>query len=266
LQSKNPFAARRFGTPFFVQGDIMIRLRGITKQYPTADAPVEALKQIDLHVAKGDIFAVVGMSGAGKSTLLRILTGLERPDAGEIVLFGQDLTNADQNAWRAARRRIGVVFQGMNLLRQKTVFENVAFPLKSIRAEEATMRRKVADLLAMVGLEDKAKRYPSELSGGQQQRVAIARALATDPQVLFLDEPTSALDALTTRDMIDLILSIQEQTGLTVVLISHDLHVVRRLATKVLVLEDGRVAECGSKDVVFSTPRSAYGAALLGKG
>lgn len=244
----------------------MIELLGITKRYQTVDAPVAALDRVDMVVDPGDIFAVVGMSGAGKSTLLKILTGLERPDAGIIRLFGRDLTDGDAGAWRDVRRKFGVVFQGANLLQQKTVYENVALPLKIANAPASAIEATVSGLLALVGLEAKAKRYPGELSGGQQQRVALARALANDPQVLFLDEPTSALDALTAREMIALVRSIQTKRGLTVVLISHDLTVVRRMATKVLVLDEGRVAECGDADRVFGEPQSAYGRALFGKG
>jgi len=244
----------------------MIELLGITKRYQTVDAPVAALYKVDMEVAQGDIFAVVGMSGAGKSTLLKILTGLQRPDAGTIRMFGRDLTDGDAKTWRDVRRKFGVVFQGMNLLQQKTVHENVAFPFRIANAPASVIATAVPRLLALVGLEGKAKRYPSELSGGQQQRVAIARALANDPLVLFLDEPTSALDALTTIDMIELVKSIQSEIGITVVLISHDLSVVSRLATKVLVLDEGRIAECGLAESVFREPRSAYGKALFGKG
>lgn len=244
----------------------MIQLRGITKWYQTVDAPVAALDRVDMEVEQGDVFAVVGMSGAGKSTLLRILTGLERPDAGTIRMVGRDLTDGDAKAWREVRRKFGVVFQGTNLLQQKTVYDNVALAMRLVGAETASIETAVPRLLDLVGLGDKARRYPAELSGGQQQRVALARALANDPQVLFLDEPTSALDALTTQAIIALVLSIQAEKDLTVVLISHDLSVVRRMATKVLVLEDGRVAECGDAVRVLNEPRSAYGRALFGKG
>lgn len=244
----------------------MIQLKGISKQYDTTDSSIAALSDIDLEVEQGELFAVIGMSGAGKSTLLKILTGLESPDAGTLMLFGVDLTKGNADLWRVARKKFGVVFQGTNLLQQKTVFENIAFPLKIAKADKSVIGSRVDQLLQLVGLSDKANRYPSELSGGQQQRVGIARALASHPEVLFLDEPTSALDALTARGMIDLIRDIRQRTNLTVVVISHDVDVVRRLATRILVLEQGRVAECGTADDVLNRPQSPYGKALFGKG
>jgi D-methionine transport system ATP-binding protein len=252
---------------FFVEeGNGMILLQGISKQYDTVDTTVAALKQIDWEVNKGDIYAVVGMSGAGKSTLLKILTGLEPPDEGSLFLFDVDLTKGDEDAWRLVRRKFGVVFQGTHLLQQKTVFENVALSLRIHREIPSNIQSKVDSLLAMVGLSDKANRYPCELSGGQQQRVGIARALATDPELLFLDEPTSALDALTTIEMIALIRTIHRQTALTVVVISHDVTIVKRLATKILVLEDGRVAEAGLAQDVLNLPQTPIAKALFGKG
>lgn len=244
----------------------MIRLNGISKQYDTIDGSIAALSQIDWEVQKGDIFAVVGMSGAGKSTLLRILTGLESPDDGKLQLFGVDLSNGDEPLWRIVRRKFGIVFQGTHLLQQKTVFENVALPLRLTRQDPSVIRTKVDSLLALVGLSEKSKRYPSELSGGQQQRVGIARALANDPELLILDEPNSALDALTTIEMIELIRSIHRQTGLTVVVVTHDIALVNRLATRILILEEGRVAEYGDACDVLHRPNSSIGKALFGKG
>jgi D-methionine transport system ATP-binding protein len=245
---------------------ILIRLNGISKQYDTIDGSIAALSQIDWEVQKDDIFAVVGMSGAGKSTLLRILTGLESPDEGKLCLFDVDLTNGDEASWRTVRQKFGIVFQGTNLLQQKTVFENVALALRLTRQDPSAIRTKVDSLLALVGLSEKAKRYPSELSGGQQQRVGIARALANDPELLILDEPTSALDALTTIEMIELIRTIHRQTGLTVVVVTHDIALVNRLATRILILEEGRVAEYGDACDVLHRPKSSIGKALFGKG
>lgn len=244
----------------------MIQLKGISKQYDTIDGSIKALHQIDWNVEKGDIYAVVGMSGAGKSTLLRIMTGLETPDEGQLSMFGVNLTKSDEDAWQTVRRKFGIVFQGTHLLQQKTVFENVAMALRLNRLDSFLIRSKVETLLALVGLSDKAKRYPSELSGGQQQRVGIARALANDPELLLLDEPTSALDALTTIEMITLIRSIHRQTDLTVVVVTHDVSLVNRLATKILLLENGRVAETGDAQDVLNRPRSSIGKALFGKG
>ena len=219
---------------------------------------------MSLRVEDGDIFGIIGMSGAGKSTLLRCLSMLEKPTSGKIVLDGSDLAALNGAQLRAERRKMGIVFQGYNLLMQKTVAENVAFPLKLEKGfGKAAVAARVDELLELVGLADKAKAYPAQLSGGQKQRVAIARALATKPEILLCDEPTSALDPLTTKAMLGLLADINRKLGVTILIITHELSVVRRICGRVAVIGDGRVAESGTVDEVFQNPRSQVAKLLL---
>ena len=242
----------------------MIEIQHLTKVFGTGADRVTALEDVSLRVEDGDIFGIIGMSGAGKSTLLRCLSMLEKPTSGQIVLDGSDLAAMNGAQLRAERRKMGVVFQGYNLLMQKTVAENVAFPLKLEKGfDKAAVAARVDELLELVGLADKAGAYPAQLSGGQKQRVAIARALATKPEILLCDEPTSALDPLTTKAMLALLADINRKLGVTILIITHELSVVRRICGRVAVICDGRVAETGTVSQVFENPRSEVTRLLL---
>ena len=242
----------------------LIEIQHLTKVFGTGADRVTALEDVSLRVEDGDIFGIIGMSGAGKSTLLRCLSMLEKPTSGQIVLDGSDLAAMNGAQLRAERRKMGVVFQGYNLLMQKTVAENVAFPLKLEKGfDKAAVAARGDELLELVGLADKAGAYPAQLSGGQKQRVALARALATKPEILLCDEPTSALDPLTTKAMLALLADINRKLGVTILIITHELSVVRRICGRVAVICDGRVAETGTVSQVFENPRSEVTRLLL---
>ena len=243
----------------------MITLEGVTKVFGgrAGSPPVRALDGIDLSVAVGEVFGIIGPSGAGKSTLIRVVNLLERPSAGRVVVGGVDITDLRGAPLRAARRGIGMIFQHFNLLSSRTVFGNVALPLELIGTPAAEIRRKVGDLLDLVGLADKRDRYPAELSGGQKQRVGIARALATDPKVLLCDEATSALDPETTRSILRLLADINKRLGLTILLITHEMSVVTEICRRVAVMEHGRIIESGDVLDVFVRPRTPTGRALV---
>ena len=243
----------------------MIEIKNLTKTYHTADGEVEALRDVSLSIADGDIFGIIGMSGAGKSTLVRTINMLERPTEGKVFVDGVDMASLDERALREKRREITMIFQGFNLLMQKTCLDNVCFPLKlsGLAGEKKWRRERAMELLDMVGLADKANVYPAQLSGGQQQRVAIARALATDPKVLLCDEATSALDPTTTASILELIRAINEKTGITVVIITHQMSVVESACRHVAILDGGVVAETGEVGKVFSRPRSAAAKRLV---
>ncbi len=244
----------------------MITISHLTKIFEGKGPRVTALEDVNLEIGKGDIYGIIGMSGAGKSTLLRCLTLLERPTSGQIMLAGQDIASLSGAQLLAARRGMGVVFQGYNLLMQKTVAENVAFPLRLEKGyDRAAVQARVAELLAIVGLEDRAGAYPAQLSGGQKQRVAIARALATQPEMLLCDEPTSALDPLTTKSMLALLTDINKKLGVTIIIITHELSVVQAICSHVAVISEGRLAESGAVADVFGSPRSAVTKLLLGR-
>ena len=234
----------------------MIEIQHLSKTFQTAEGNVDALRDISLSIPDGDIFGIIGMSGAGKSTLVRCINMLERPTAGTVLVGGVDMASLDDKALREKRREITMIFQGFNLLMQKTCLDNVCFPLKLAGVRGAKARERALELLDTVGLKDKAKAYPAQLSGGQQQRVAIARALATDPKVLLCDEATSALDPTTTASILDLIRSINERTGITVIIITHQMSVVESVCRHVAILDGGAVAETGEVAEVFSNPTS----------
>nr|WP_246448322.1 methionine ABC transporter ATP-binding protein [Roseateles oligotrophus] len=212
---------------------------------------------ISLGVKAGEVFGIIGHSGAGKSTLLRVLNLLERPDSGSLRVAGQDLLSLDDAQLRGARQRIGMIFQHFNLLGSRTVAENVAWPLRIARWPAAQIAPRVAELLARVGLAEQGHKYPAQLSGGQKQRVGIARALATGPELLLCDEATSALDPQTTRAILDLLAQLNRELGLAIVLITHEMDVVRRICDRVAVLEAGRVVETGPVAEVFLHPQHA---------
>lgn len=220
----------------------IIDLKNISVQFGTQTA----VDNVDLQINKGDVFGVIGYSGAGKSTLVRVINLLQRPTAGEVIVNGQDLTKIDQKQLRNARKKIGMIFQHFNLFDSRTVFDNVMFALKNNNKTKTENRQKVTELLNLVGLSDFADRYPKDLSGGQQQRVAIARALANDPDILISDEATSALDPQNTTMILQLLKELNQRTGLTIVLITHQMEAVKQIADKVAVMEDGRIVERGS--------------------
>ena len=234
----------------------MIQLHQIHKSYTVQGQARPALQGVDLSVAPGEVFGVIGASGAGKSTLLRVINLLERPDSGQVRVAGQDLLALDGAGLRAARQRIAMIFQHFNLLASKTVADNVAWPLRIAGWDAARIAPRVAELLARVGLAEQARKYPAQLSGGQKQRVGIARALALQPQVLLCDEATSALDPETTRAILDLLAELNAELGLSIVLITHEMDVVRRICDRVAVLEGGRIVEQGPVAQVFLHPQS----------
>ena len=220
-----------------------IRLSGVSKNFHTPDGQLVGVQPTDLEVAPGEIHGIIGFSGAGKSTLLRLANLLERPDAGQVLVHGQDLTALAPRALRAARQRIGMIFQHFNLLHNRTVADNVAFPLRIAGASEARIAERVKVCLDFVGLAEKADVYPAQLSGGQKQRVAIARALAPEPHVLLADEPTSALDPRTTQSLLEVLADVNRRLGVTILLVSHEMAVIRRLCHRVSVMEAGRIVE-----------------------
>ena len=234
----------------------MIKIENLSKTFHTADGSVEALKNVSLDIADGDIFGIIGMSGAGKSTLVRCINLLERPDEGTVTIDGVDLGKLNKKQLRFLRREVTMIFQGFHLLMQRTCLKNVCFPLELAGYSRQDAQKRAKELLETVGLLDKANAYPSQLSGGQQQRVAIARALATNPKVLLCDEATSALDPTTTNSILELIQEINQKTGITVVVITHQMSVVEKICRHVAILDGGEVAEQGEVTEVFSHPRS----------
>ena len=241
----------------------MIRLEHIHQTYPGPQGPVHALRGVDLHIRAGEIFGIIGRSGAGKSSLVRTINLLNRPSQGTVTVAGQVLTALDAAGLRAARREIGMIFQHFNLLSSRTVFDNVALPLELAGLSRAQIRERVSPLLALVGLDTLADRYPSQISGGQKQRVGIARALASRPKVLLSDEATSALDPETTRSILALLQKINRELGLTIVLITHQMQVVKQVADRVAVIEAGRIVEQGSVLEVFTRPQQAITRSLV---
>lgn len=233
----------------------MIQLSHIEKTYDSPSGPVKALKGIDLTIERGEIFGIIGLSGAGKSTLIRCINMLERPTAGKVIVDGQDMTSMSEKELRKARKNIGMIFQHFNLLSSATVYDNIAFPLRLSHTPEAEIKKKVLPLLELVGLADKAHQYPSQLSGGQKQRVGIARALASEPKVLLCDEATSALDPQTTRSILELIQDINRKLSLTVVVITHEMQVIKDICDKVAVIENGVIAEQGTVLEIFTNPQ-----------
>ena len=233
----------------------MITFDNVSKTY--AGGGRAALTGVNLSVAPGEVFGVIGASGAGKSTLIRLINGLEKPTGGQVIVDGDDVAALGVEGLRALRRRVGMIFQHFNLLSSKTVAGNVAFPLKLAGVPDAEVRARTAELLARVGLSDFANKYPAQLSGGQKQRVGVARALATGPKVLLCDEATSALDPETTEQILELVSNLNRELGLTIVLITHEMDVVRRVCDRVAVLDGGTVVESGPVEEVFLHPASA---------
>ncbi|MFW5419443.1 ATP-binding cassette domain-containing protein [Nocardiopsis sp. CNT-189] len=236
---------------------------GLRKVYPLKQREVVALDGVDLHVEQGEIFGVVGQSGAGKSTLLRCVNLLERPTAGTVSVDGRELTGMPARGLRRARRGIGMVHQHFALLSSRTVAANVAFPLEVAGVPRARRAARVGELLELVGLADKAKAYPAQLSGGQKQRVGIARALASDPKVLLSDEATSALDPATTESILELLRDLNRQLGLTILLITHEMDVIKRICDSAAIMEDGSFREAGKVLDLIGTPDSLLAASLF---
>ncbi|MFI8966155.1 methionine ABC transporter ATP-binding protein [Streptomyces sp. NPDC053493] len=237
----------------------LIELRDVSKTFTSRSTTVSALDSIDLEIEAGEIFAIIGHSGAGKSTLVRLINALEQATSGTVSVDGVVITERREKDLRHVRSRIGMIFQQFNLFRSRTVFGNVAYPLKLAGWPKERQRARVAELLAFVGLTDKAWAYPDQLSGGQKQRVGIARALANNPAVLLADESTSALDPETTQDVLRLLRRVNSELGVTVVVVTHEMDVVRSIADRVAVLDAGRLVEVGTVHDVFSAPRTDTG-------
>lgn len=234
----------------------MIEIKDLSKTFNTPENTVEALKNINLTVNDGEIYGIIGMSGAGKSTLVRCINMLEKPTSGTVLVDGADLGALTEKQLRAERSKITMIFQGINLLMQRTCLANVCFPLRLSGVKASEAKKRARELLDLVGLPDKASNYPAQLSGGQQQRVAIARALATDPKVLLCDEATSALDPNTTNQILDLIADINKRMGITVIVITHQMSVVEKICHRVAIMDNGSVVEEGLVTDIFTHPRS----------
>ncbi len=241
----------------------MIEIQNVSKTFVSGRTQVEALHDVNISIPDGSIFGIIGSSGAGKSTLVRCINMLERPTSGEVYVDGLNVGDLTPSQLRAARRGIAMIFQQFNLLMQRNCLANIRFPMELAGIPKAKAEEKAKELLALVGLPEKGAAYPAQLSGGQKQRVAIARALATDPKVLLCDEATSALDPATTRQILELIREINRQTGITVVVITHQMSVVEEICDRVAILDGGRVAEQGPVSKVLSAPRSDAGKRLV---
>ncbi len=234
----------------------MIELKDISKIYKTKNGELTAVKDVNLSINKGEIFGIIGYSGAGKSTMIRLLNGLEKPSTGTVEVNGQQISSISGTKLRQARQKISMIFQHFNLLWSRTVAENIAFPLEIAGVPKAERASRVNELIDLVGLTGRENAYPSQLSGGQKQRVGIARALANNPEVLLCDEATSALDPETTDAILELLLDINKRLGLTIVLITHEMHVIRKICHRVAVMEAGRVVESGEVLHVFQNPQA----------
>lgn len=242
-----------------------ILIQDVSKTFETKDGSVQALNHVSLSIETGDIYGIIGMSGAGKSTLVRCMNFLEVPSEGKVLIDGKSLSEFSPKELRKEREKIGMIFQHFNLLMQKNVLENVCFPLYIQGKKKAEARAKALELLEIVGLADRAKAYPAQLSGGQKQRVAIARALASDPQILLCDEATSALDPQTTSSILELLQDINQKFGITIVIITHQMSVVREVCTHVAIMKDGEVKEQGLVEEIFSHPKSQVAKELISK-
>ena len=241
----------------------MIEIEHLNKTYPSPGGDIHALRDVNLRIEDGEIFGIIGLSGAGKSTLVRCINLLERPTSGTVRIDGRDMTQLSRRDLLKARQDIGMILQSFNLLEQRTVLRNICFPLEIAGVKRDEAQARAAELLELVGLSDRAKNYPSQLSGGQKQRVAIARALATRPKYLLCDEATSALDPKTTRQILELIKDINRKLGITVVIITHQMSVVKEVCNHVAILDDGEVAEEGLVAAVFAAPKSPAGRRLV---
>ena len=235
----------------------MIKINNVYKTYTSKTGDINALRGVSLAVQPGEIFGIIGQSGAGKSTLIRCINRLEDPTSGEVIVDGKDITAMDEVQLRKARHEIGMIFQHFNLLTSRTIYDNVAFPLEIQGMSKQEIEKRVQPLLELVGLGDRANYYPSQLSGGQKQRVGIARALASNPKVLLCDEATSALDPQTTKSILELLKDINKKFNLTIVLITHEMQVIKEICDRVAVIEDGLIIEQGSIIDVFTNPQES---------
>ncbi|MEA4847649.1 MAG: ATP-binding cassette domain-containing protein [Clostridiaceae bacterium] len=242
----------------------MISIRGLSKTYYTPEAKIEAIKNISLDIEKGDIFGIIGFSGAGKSTLIRCLNRLEEPDSGTVTIEGTEITSLSKDELSKARNKIGMIFQQFNLFDSKTVFQNVAFPLEVAGYPKKLIAGRVNEIIELVGLSDKINAYPLQLSGGQKQRVGIARALANEPDVLLSDEATSALDPQTTFSILELLESLNKKLGVTIILITHELDVLRYICSNMAVIEGGEIVETGPVEKFFLNPESNTAKRFIG--
>lgn len=241
----------------------IIQIKNVTKTFVGKDNQVEALKGISLDIAKGDIYGIIGMSGAGKSTLVRCLNFLERPTTGTVLVENRDLSAMSEKELRRTRTEIAMIFQHFNLLMQRSVLDNVCFPMEIVGVKKADARKRAMELLKIVGLAEKAKSYPAQLSGGQKQRVAIARALANNPKILLCDEATSALDPTTTKSILQLLQQINRDFGITIVIITHEMTVVQEICSHVAIIDNGELAEHGTVEEVFTSPQTAAAKRLV---
>ena len=262
MQSQKPCTFRSLLT---LRSETMIRVENVSKTYTGKQGTVEAVKDVSLEISRGEIFGVIGFSGAGKSTLIRLLNGLEIVTSGHIYINEKDITTLKRKELLKERQKIAMIFQHFNLLWSRTVEENIAFSLEIAGVPKAERKEKVAELIDLVGLTGREKSYPSQLSGGQKQRVGIARALANEPEVLLCDEATSALDPKTTKDILKLLVEINQELGLTIVLITHEMHVVRQICHRVAVMEEGRVVESGEVIEVFKNPQQPITKQFVGE-
>lgn len=246
--------------------ETMIAIQNVSKSFVGKDNTVEALKNINLEIHKGEVYGIIGMSGAGKSTLVRCLNFLEKPTEGTVLIQGRDLSAMKEEALRKERTEIAMIFQHFNLLMQRTVLDNICFPLEIVGEKKRTARKRAAELLEIVGLSEKANSYPSQLSGGQKQRVAIARAIANNPKILLCDEATSALDPTTTKSILALLKEINEKMGITIVIITHEMSVVQEICSHVAIIDEGVLVEHGTVEAVFSRPKTKAAQKLVFQG
>ena len=241
----------------------IICLEGLGKQFQTTNGTVTALDDINLEILQGEIFGIIGLSGAGKSTLVRCINYLETPTAGRVIFEGQNLSMMKEAEIRKARQSMGMIFQQFNLLAQRNVLQNVCFPMEIAGVPKAEAKKRAAELLKLVGLEERMKAYPAQLSGGEQQRVAIARAMSTNPKVLLCDEATSALDPNTTKSILELLKKINRELGITVIVITHEMAVIESICDRVAIIDHSHIAESGKVSEIFSGPKSEIGRQLI---
>ena len=241
----------------------IIQIQHLTKTFGSGEGAVTALEDINLDIQSGEIFGIIGLSGAGKSTLVRCINLLERPTSGSVVVNGKEMTSLTERELRQARRSVTMIFQGFNLLMQRTVLQNVCFPMEISGVSKQRQKERALELLELVGLQDKAGAYPAQLSGGQKQRVAIARALATDPKVLLCDEATSALDPTTTASILELLKDLNEKLRVTVVVITHQMSVIEEICSRVAIIADSHIVESGAVSEVFRHPKTSAARQLI---
>ena len=244
----------------------IIKIQHLNKEFKLKETDVHALSDVSLDIYKGDIYGIIGMSGAGKSTLVRCLNFLERPTSGKVIVDGKDLAELSEKQLREARKNIGMIFQHFNLLMQRSVIDNVCFPMEIAGLKKKEAREKAMEYLKIVGLEEKAYAYPAQLSGGQKQRVAIARVLASDPTILLCDEATSDLDPQTTKSILQLLKEINQKYGITIVVITHEMAVVQEICSHVAIIDHGKLAEHGTVEQIFQAPKSKEAKKLIYQG